>query len=92
MARQVSKGQGVSVGQSASDQVGFYGETPVIQPAATAQSAVATTAITTLATTPTYTDIAIAVNSLIARNSAAVTLVNRLRADLVTLGLINGAA
>jgi hypothetical protein len=62
------------------------------EPSATAQSAVATTAITTLVTTPTATDIAIAVNSLIARVSAAVTLTNQIRSDLVTLNGIKGEA
>lgn len=75
-----------------SGKVGFYGTTPAIQPTGTSQSAVATTAITTLATTPTATDIAVAVNSLISRQSAAVTLVNQLRSDLVTLGVIKGSA
>ena len=83
---------GIGIGQSATEKVGFYGKTPVVQPAATAQSAVATTAITTLVTTPTATDIAVAVNSLITRVSAAVTLVNQLRSDLVTLGPIKGSA
>jgi len=64
----------------------------VARPSAAAQSAVATTAITTLATTPTATDIAVAVNSLIARQAANITLVNQLRADLVTLGLLKGSA
>lgn len=61
------------------------------EPAATAQSAVATTAITTLATSPTATDIAIAVNSLIARVSALTTLSNQVRSDLVTLNAIKGS-
>lgn len=46
---------GVSVGQGSSDKVGFYGETPVVQ----------ASAITTLTTTPTATDIATAVNAII---------------------------
>jgi hypothetical protein len=62
------------------------------EPAATAQSAVATAAITTLATTPTYTDIAIAVNSLISRVAALTTLGNQIRSDLVTLNAIKGSA
>jgi hypothetical protein len=37
--------------------IGFYGKTPVVQGAA----------VTTLATTPTATDIAVAVNSIISR-------------------------
>ncbi len=48
---------GVSVGQSATDLVSVYGETPVVQGSA----------VTTLATTPTATDIATAVNSIISR-------------------------
>lgn len=93
MAKQLSNGTGVSIGQSITDTLAFYGATPVAQPSGTSQSAVATTAITTLATTPTYTDIAIAVNSLISRVSATVTLVNQLRTDLVTnLNLIKGSA
>lgn len=80
------------VGDSATSYVGFWGKTPVVQPAATAQSAVATTAITTLATTPTATDIAVAVNSLISRVSAVVTLVNQIRSDLVSVGIEKGSA
>lgn len=84
---------GALIGRSASSKLGFYGlATPIVQPSATAQSAVATTAITTLATTPTYTDIAIAVNSLISRVDATVTLANKLRADAVSLNLIKGSA
>lgn len=57
--RQLSDGgpDGTTLGQSATDLVGFYGETPVAQGAA----------VTTLATTPTATDIATAVNSIISR-------------------------
>ncbi len=49
-------GQPVQLGGS-SGTVGFYGEAPVAQGAA----------VTTLATTPTATDIATAVNSIISR-------------------------
>lgn len=47
----------VQVGGATTALVGFYGETPVDQGAA----------VTTLATTPTATDIAVAVNSIISR-------------------------
>lgn len=50
-------GTGLKLGASATEKVGFYGETPVDQGAA----------VTTLATTPTATDIATAVNSIISR-------------------------
>lgn len=70
-----------------------YALTPYTdEPAATAQSAVPTTAITTLAETPTATDIAIAVNSLIARVAANVVLTNQMRSDLVALNGIKGSA
>jgi hypothetical protein len=93
-ARQLSDGSddGTQLGQSATDLVGFFGATPVAEPTGTSQSAVATTAITTLVTTPTATDIAVAVNSLISRVSAQTTLLNKVRSDLVTLGLIKGSA
>jgi hypothetical protein len=48
---------GAQVGKSATEKLGFYGATPVVQGAA----------VTTLATTPTATDIATAVNSIISR-------------------------
>jgi hypothetical protein len=48
---------GTLVSQSATDKTGFYGATPVVQGSA----------VTTLATTPTATDIATAVNAIISR-------------------------
>lgn len=48
---------GAQIGQSATEKVGFYGATPVVQGAA----------VTALVTTPTATDIATAVNSIITR-------------------------
>lgn len=48
---------GAVIGASATEKVGFYGETPVVQGAA----------VTALVTTPTATDIATAVNSIITR-------------------------
>lgn len=50
-------GSSVQLGFAATGKVGFYGATPVVQGAA----------VTTLATTPTATDIATAVNSIITR-------------------------
>ncbi len=48
---------GAQVGQSSTEKVGFYGATPVVQGAA----------VTALVTTPTATDIATAVNTIITR-------------------------
>ncbi len=57
--KQLSDGgpDGVRLGQSATDKIAFYGATPIVKAAA----------VTTLATTPTATDIATAVNSIISR-------------------------
>lgn len=79
---QPKSGGGVEVGQSASDLVAFYGVTPIVQRAGSAQAAVTTTASTS--TTPFgYTQ---------AQADAIVALVNEMRAALVALGLIKGAA
>ncbi len=58
-AHQLSNGgpDGTVLGQSSSDLIAFYGETPVDQGAA----------VTALTTTPTATDIAVAVNAIISR-------------------------
>lgn len=48
---------GTTLGQASADKIGFYGVTPVARGAA----------VTTLATTPTATDIAVAVNAIISR-------------------------
>ncbi len=48
---------GTVLGRSSTDKIGFYGATPVVRGSA----------VTTLATTPTATDIATAVNSIISR-------------------------
>ena len=76
-------GIGKTFGKSATDTIGFYGKTPIVQRAGAAQAAVGTTAATT--TTPwgfgssTQAD-------------AVITLVNEMRAAMVLLGLIKGEA
>ena len=56
-SKQLSDGtsDGVLMGQSAADKVGFYGKTPVVQ----------ASLVTALVTTPATTDIATAVNGVI---------------------------
>lgn len=96
---------GSSLGSATTDKISFYGVTPVVQPSGAAQSAVATTAITTVVTTAATSTtpfgfststqpnaIVAAVNSLIAGQASVITLVNELRSDLVSLGLIKGSA
>lgn len=78
--KQLSDGgpDGLKVGQSATDKVGFYGTTPVVQQ--TSQAAVSTS-------------VAIAISSgygfsTQAQADAIVTLVNALRLAMVNNGLI----
>jgi UDP-N-acetyl-D-mannosaminuronic acid transferase (WecB/TagA/CpsF family) len=73
---------GTKIGTSASQKLGFYGATPIAQRAGAAQAAVATTPATN-STPYGYAE---------AQANAIVALVNELRAALVAVGLIKGAA
>ena len=73
---------GYQICRSADELLGFYGATPVDQPASASQAAVTTTAATS--STPFgYTE---------AQANAIVTLVNEIRDVLVELGLMKGEA
>jgi hypothetical protein len=87
-------GGGFTVGQSASDLVGFYGATPIAQPSGSAQAAVtdasggtaaATNGILTLTGTYNSTILANAIATLAAQSNA-------LRNALVSVGIIKGSA
>lgn len=74
---------GSYIGQSTTDKIGFYGTTPIAQRSGSAQAAVATTGST--GTSPKgYTTTTQA--------NAIVTLLNEIRAALVAIGIIKGAA
>lgn len=73
---------GAQMGASATEKVAFFGITPVVQPTASAQAAVATGAATTGAAIYGFTS---------AQANGIITLVNQLRTDLVALGLIKGS-
>ena len=73
---------GVKVGTAITQKLGFYNATPIVQPAAAAQAAVATTGATD-ASPFGYTE---------AQANAIVALVNEMRSTLVNLGLMKGAA
>ena len=83
--RNVQLGQttGTKIGIATTDKLGFWAKTPVIQQANAAQAAVVTTGATQ--TTPWG-------YSTEAQANAIVTLVNRLRLDLVTTGIIKGSS
>lgn len=85
---------GISVGKSITDAVSLYGVTPVAQPADAAQAAItdssggtanATTGVATI--TGTY-------NSAIIANALATVIAqtNSIRAALVSVGIMKGAA
>lgn len=72
----------------------FFGATPVVQPVGATQAAVAVAVITTAATSTTPYGFATITqaNDVAAAVAANTVLVNKLRADMVSLGLIKGAA
>lgn len=74
---------GTKLGTATTQKLGFWNATPVIQQASASQAAVTTTA----ATQSTPWGFASQ-----AQADAIVTLVNRLRLDLVTTGIIKGSA
>jgi hypothetical protein len=73
---------GTCLGYDDEEKISFYGETPVVQPADGNQEAIGDLKSTTTATTST----------LLSDCTTIKTLVNQLRSDLVTLGLIKGGA
>lgn len=87
-------GGGVTIGQSASDLVGFYGTTPTDQPAAAAQAAVVDASGGTAAPTNGILTLTGTYNSAIIANALATLAAqgNATRAALVELGLMKGSA
>ena len=73
---------GAQVGVSSTELVAFFGATPVAKPSGASQAAVSTAAATTGAAIYGFTS---------AQANGLVALVNQLRSDLVTLGLIKGS-
>lgn len=74
---------GAQIGKSAtSSKLGFFAASPVVQPTSASQAAVATDAATTGAATYGFTS---------AQANGIVVLLNRIRTDLVALGLIKGS-
>jgi hypothetical protein len=85
MAVQIVKGtypDGVVFGNAVTDQIGFYGTTPVVQRASADQAAAP--AGGTGATGGAY--------DTAGHRDALITLVNEIRLTLIALGLFKGAA
>jgi hypothetical protein len=94
----------LTIGTSASNFVGFYGFTPVVQPSGTNQAAVTSTAITgpsntaSTSTTPfgfvtstQFNAVLQAVNSMVGSVNSLLVWQNQTRTDLVALGLQKGS-
>lgn len=101
--KQLSDGgpDGTTLGQSATDKVGFYGTTPAVR-GTTVATAIATTAITpafTTTVTGTFgfvtsaqgTAVLAAVASLVTGQENLIATVNTIRANLVALGIQLGS-
>ena len=73
---------GSILGSSSTEKVGFWGVTPVVQPTSASQAAVSTAAATSGSAIYGFTS---------AQANGIVTLLNQLRADLVTAGIIKGS-
>lgn len=87
-------GGGNVYGQSISDKIAFYGKTPVAQLSSSSQAVAVAQATTVFSEAKTgmwaFASSTVAA-ALITKFNASIVLVNKLRADLVTLGLIKGS-
>jgi hypothetical protein len=84
---------GTQIGTTTLQKVGFFATTPAVQPTSGSEAAVTVHTITTASTTSSPAGYATTTQATAVATdlAATVTLVNQLRADLVTLGLIKGA-
>lgn len=85
---------GMAVGQSASDLVGFYGATPIAQPSGAAQAAVTDASGGTAAATNGVLTLTGTYNSAIIANAIATITAqsNAMRNALVSVGILKGSA
>jgi hypothetical protein len=90
----VKTGGGYTVGQSATDTIGFYGATPVAQIGAAGQAAITDGMGGTAAATNGVAILTGTYNSTLLVNafSTVIAAINAQRAALVSLGLIKGSA
>lgn len=80
---------GMLLGEAATDKVALFGATPVVQPVGATQAAIGAALVAIAGgEAPTEAEH----NAVLARVNELAVLVNKLRTDLVALGLIKGAA
>ena len=95
IGQQLSNGNpdGVSLGQSSSDLVSFYGATPIARPSGAAQAAITDGSTGTAAATNGIQPLTATYNSTLIINAIATLAAqgNALRNALVSLGLSAGA-
>lgn len=77
---QLATGTGTKIGTATGQKIGLWNTTPVIQPASASQAAVSGTADSTYSA-----------NEVTLINDI-VTLLNQIRSDLVSIGIIKGSA
>lgn len=83
---------GTRLGQSTTDLVGFWGASPVDQPASANQFAITSTTLTTITDIVTTASMTGAINAIVARVNSISVFAYQIRADLVEAGLIKGSA
>lgn len=88
-----SSPDGYQVGQSATDLVGFYGTTPIVQPTAAAQAAITDSSGGAAAPTTGVAALTGTYNSAIIANALATLIAqtNAMRTALVNLGVMKGS-
>jgi len=82
----------VAVGNATSDTIGFYGVTKVNQPAASGEAALTVTAVTAVTATFVTATWRARINQIVTDLGNLQTKYNQVRGDLVSVGLIKGAA
>ena len=82
---------GSRLGKTSAELVGYWGKTPVDQPAGTNQFAVTSAALTTITDIVTTASMTGAINAAVARVNSLSLFAYQLRADLVEIGIIKGS-
>jgi len=83
---------GTRLGKATTELVGFWGASPVDQPASANQFAITSTTLTTITDIVTTASMTGNINAIVARVNSISVFCYQLRADLVEAGLIKGSA
>ena len=83
---------GTKIGTSTSQKIGFFNATPIVQPASANQAALTDSTTGTPSTTLVDAGAAYSQANINNNFASVARLLNQLRSDLVSLGLIKGAA